>query len=164
MKVQGLTKSIVVVVVVLALLVGLMALTASGARDCQGKVGSSSYDLAPLERELRGQDVTTSNAGNTYYYSVCGVVSPLVCQTPTDGYPAVCQRDSVGQYHDCGSQSTARFEQLPGGRESDGFSLTFSGGQDRRTSRILFKWYVHLKPILGCTEADELFNNHCCCV
>jgi hypothetical protein len=141
MQVQALTTTFMVVVV-LALLVGLMALTVSGARDCQGRVGSSSYDLAPLERELRGQDVTASGAGNTYYYSVCGVVSNPVCQTSTDNVPAVCQRDSVGQYHDCGSQHTARFGQLPGGGESDGFSLSFSGGQDRRTSRILFKWYI----------------------
>jgi hypothetical protein len=158
--------------VVVALLVGLMALTVSGARDCQGWVGSSFYDLAPLERELRGQDLTTNGAGNTYFYSVCGVVSTsLNCQTVDDMTPAVCQRDIVGQYLDCGSQRTARFEQLPGGGESDGFSLSFSGGRDGRESRIHFQWYISAhntsrRQSFAATIVvlSESLTFYCCCI
>jgi hypothetical protein len=68
-----------------------------------------------------------------YYYRVCGVVSSSFCQTVADDTPAVCHKDSLipAQYHDLGSQKTAKFGQLPNANEQDGFTLSFTGGQER---------------------------------
>lgn len=50
---------------------------ASGQSDCQGKVGSYAYDLTPLARRIGAVDLqATDSRGWTYYYRVCGVVSP----------------------------------------------------------------------------------------
>jgi hypothetical protein len=46
------------------------------------------------------------------------------------------------QYHDLGNQKTARFGQLPNASERDGFTLSFTGGEDDRASVIHYQWYV----------------------
>ncbi|ELR24217.1 uncharacterized protein ACA1_271960, partial [Acanthamoeba castellanii str. Neff] len=92
MKVRYGCQSIMGPLVVLVL-VGLMAHAVLGGSDCQGKVGAYSYDLSPLARQLGDNDVVLDDWGNTYFYSVCGVVSNTFCQTVDDMTPAVCQKD-----------------------------------------------------------------------
>jgi hypothetical protein len=122
----------------------LMILAASGQSDCKGKVGKYEYDLTPLAQKLGAVDLQTQDGGNppqTYYYRVCGVVSNNFCQTVDDMTPAVCQKDTriPAEFHDCGNQKTARFQKLPSGSDSDGFTLSYTGGQDGRASMIYFK-------------------------
>jgi len=128
---------------VLALVVVVVMLAgASGQSDCQGQVGDFAYDLTPLAQKLGGVDQqATDSLGQTYYYQVCGVVTNNFCQSVGDMTPAVCQKDvsSPADYHDCGNQRTASFQQLPDAADSDGFTLSFTGGEAGRASRIYFK-------------------------
>jgi len=126
---------------VLAVL-ALMVLAASAQADCKGKVGKYEYDLTALAAKIGAVDLQATDSSNqVYYYRVCGVVSSSFCQTVTDNTPAVCQKDSriPAQYHDCGSQKTAKFQKLPSGSESSGFTLAFSGGEEDRAAMIYFK-------------------------
>jgi hypothetical protein len=128
-------------VAVLAVL-ALMVFAASAQADCKGKVGKFEYDLSPLAAKIGAVDLqATDNTNQVYFYRVCGVVSSSFCQTVTDNTPAVCQKDSriPAQYHDCGSQKTAKFQRLPSGSESDGFTLAFSGGEEDRAAMVYFK-------------------------
>jgi hypothetical protein len=97
----------------------------SAQSDCQGKVGAYAYDLRPLAGKIGNVDLQATYNSNVYYYRVCGVVSSSFCQTVADDTPAVCHKDSLipAQYHDLGSQKTAKFGQLPNANEQDGFTL-----------------------------------------
>jgi hypothetical protein len=126
------------------LLLSVLAAVSLAESDCQGKVGAYAYDLRPLA-SLIGPVVdlwTTDEKNQVFIYHVCGVVSNNFCQTVTDSTPATCMKDSrvPAQYHDLGSQRTAKFGQLPDASESDGFTLSFTGGEDDRASVIHYWW------------------------
>ena len=107
-------------------------------------MGNANYDLTQLAQKIGAVDLQTQDStGQSYYYRVCGVVSNNFCQTVDDMTPAVCQKDSriPAEFHDCGNQKTARFQKLPSGSESEGFTLAYTGGQDGRAAMIYFKWY-----------------------
>ncbi|ELR21874.1 uncharacterized protein ACA1_029530 [Acanthamoeba castellanii str. Neff] len=118
-----------------------MAGAASGQSDCRGKVGGYAYDLTPLAQKLGAVDLQTQDTrSQNYYYRVCGVVSNNFCQTVDDMTPAVCQKDSriPAEFHDLGNQKTATFSSLPNRPDDAGFTLSYSGGQDGRASKIDF--------------------------
>jgi len=118
----------------------MLALSVSGQSDCQGKVGSTSYSLASLS----GRDMSADDTRRQRYsYKVCGSIANQACFTPTDQKPAICQTDANNPpgYHDCGSQTTAVMSALPSPyTEEQGFTLTFTGGQDGRSSKVNFIW------------------------
>jgi hypothetical protein len=69
------------------------------------------------------------------------------------------------QYHDLGDQMTARFGQLPNASEGDGFTLSFTGGEDDRASVIHYWWYVvvRVQPLLPpITSMDWRKARHTC--
>jgi hypothetical protein len=125
-------------------LLSALAAVSWAQSDCQGKVGAYAYDLRPLA-SLIGPVVdlwTTDDLNQVYIYHVCGVVSNSFCQTILDSTPATCMKDLrvPAQYHDLGNQMTAKFGQLPDASERDGFTLSFTGGEDDRASVIHYRW------------------------
>jgi hypothetical protein len=129
--------------IVALLLLSALAAVSWAQSDCQGKVGAYAYDLRPLAAKLGNVDLQAyDSAQRVYYYHVCGAVRG--CQTMTDSTPATCQKDSriPAQYHDLGNKRTARFGQLLDSSEREGFTLSFTGGEEGRTSVIHYQWYV----------------------
>jgi len=123
---------------VLAVLVLALASVALAQNtDCHGTVGGKNYDLSGLAKAVpNGLGSTVDGLGQSYEYKVCGNLGAQ-CQWTGDTTPAMCQKDTNNNQHDCGSQKKAYWAALADG--SEGFILTFEGGEDNRKAVINFK-------------------------
>jgi len=122
---------------VAVLVLALASVALAQNTDCHGTVGGKYYDLSGLAKAVpNGLGSTVDGLGQSYEFKVCGNLGAQ-CQWTGDTTPAMCQKDTNNNQHDCGSQKKAYWAALADG--SEGFILAFGGGEDNRKAVVNFK-------------------------